>query len=100
MSQDPEPLLLPWIVNPPRRVWWWTILIGLSCLQVIWALRGRWTTRHSLSMLVMVGAIVVAHPVMNRRLPLFRADILQSWRTYVGIALVAISNLIEVGTLF
>jgi hypothetical protein len=32
---------------------------------------------------------------MNRKLPLFRADLLKSWRLYAGIALVAIANLIE-----
>ncbi|HXP88805.1 MAG TPA: hypothetical protein VN841_29055 [Bryobacteraceae bacterium] len=51
--------------------------------------------RHSLSLPVFVLAVLGVHPVMNQRLPLFRADLLKSWRIYVGIALVAIVNLIE-----
>jgi hypothetical protein len=40
-------------------------------------------------------AVLVVHPVMNQKLPWFRADLLRSWRIYAGIALVAIVNLIE-----
>jgi hypothetical protein len=81
--------------NPPRRLWWWTILIGLFCLQVFLAFSDRWTLRHSLSLPVFVAAVFVVHPVMNQRLPLFRMDLLQSRRIYVGIALIAVGNLIE-----
>lgn len=51
--------------------------------------------RHSLSLLVFVVAVLVAHPVMNQRLPLFRADLLRSWRVYAFAALLAIVNVIE-----
>jgi hypothetical protein len=62
---------------------------------VILAFRGEWTIRHSLSLPVFVVAVLVAHPVMNQNLPLFRADLLRSWRIYVFAALVAIVNVIE-----
>ena len=51
--------------------------------------------RHFLSLPVFLVAVLVVHPVMNQKLPLFRADLLRSWRIYAGIALVAIVNLIE-----
>jgi len=51
--------------------------------------------RHSLSLPVFVIALLVFHPVMNQRLPLLRADLLKSWRTYAFVALVAIVNLID-----
>jgi len=62
---------------------------------VVLVFTGGWTMRHSLSLPVFVLAVLGVHPVMNQRLPLFRADLLKSWRIYVGIALVAIVNLIE-----
>jgi hypothetical protein len=51
--------------------------------------------RHSLSLPVFVLAVIIAHPVMNQRLPLFRADLLRSWRIYTFVGLVAIVNSIE-----
>jgi hypothetical protein len=42
-----------------------------------------------------VVAVFVAHPVMNQKLPLLRADLLRSWRIYAFVALIAIVNLIE-----
>ena len=83
----------PWLSN--RRIFWWAILIGISCSQVALALRGPWTMRHSLSLPVFVLAVIIAHPVMNQRLPLFRADLLRSWRIYTFVGLVAIVNSIE-----
>ena len=53
--------------------------------------------RHSISLPIFVVAMLVVHPVMNRPLPLFRMDLLKSWRIYVGIALLAAVNLIEIG---
>jgi hypothetical protein len=95
MEREAEPLVPPWLMNPPRRLLWWALLIGTFCLQVILAFSGRWTVRHSLSLAVLVAAVLVVHPVMNRRLPLFRTDLLKSWRVYVGVALVTIVNFIE-----
>jgi hypothetical protein len=89
-----KPLIPSWLWNG-RRIWWWVMLIGISCVQVVLAFSGRWTVRHSLSLPFMVAAGVVAHPVMNQRLPLIDANLLKSWRIYVAVALVAISNLIE-----
>jgi hypothetical protein len=51
--------------------------------------------RHSLSLPVFVAAVLVPHPVMNQKLPLFRADPLRSWRIYAFAALVAIVNVID-----
>lgn len=53
--------------------------------------------RHSISLPIFVVAMLVVHPVMNRPLPLFQMDVMKSWRIYVGIALVAVVNLIELG---
>ena len=53
--------------------------------------------RHSISLPIFVVAMLVVHPVMNQPLPLFRMDLLKSWRIYVGIALLAVVNLIEIG---
>ena len=70
-------------------------MIGISCAQIVLAFGGGWTLRYSLSLPVMAVALLVAHPVMNQRLPLFRMDVLKSWRVYVAVTLVAIANLIE-----
>jgi hypothetical protein len=72
--------------------------MGISCAQVGLALRGGWTVRHSISLPFFVVAMLLVHPVMNRPLPLFRMDLLKSWRIYVGIALLAVVNLIEINT--
>jgi len=86
--------LLPWL---SRRLWWRTILIGVACLQVLLAFDGGFTKRHSLSLPIFVIAAIVLDPVMGRRVPLFGniVDVLRSWRTYVGISLIAIVNIIE-----
>jgi hypothetical protein len=86
----------PWLSN--RRIFWWALLIGASCSQVLLAIRGGWTVRHSLSLPVFVTAVLVVHPVMNQKLPLLRADLLKSWRVYAFVSLVAIVSLID-GTL-
>ena len=97
MKQDPKPLVSPWLLNPPRWVLWWAVLGGIAFSQVLLVLRGGWTIRHSISFPVFIAAVLVLHPVMKKRLPIFRLDILRSWRTYVGIALIAALNLIELG---
>ena len=51
--------------------------------------------RHTISFLVFAAAFVVLHPLMKQRLPIFRRDIIRSWRTYVGVALIVIVNHIE-----
>jgi len=83
----------PWLSN--RRVFWWALLIAAACSQVVLTFTGGWTVRHFLSLPVFLVAVLVVHPVMNQKLPWFRADLLRSWRIYAGIALVAIVNLIE-----
>ena len=82
-------------MNPPRRLLWWPLLASVSCLQIVLAISGRWTTRHSLSFPVFALAIFVLHPVMNRKLPILSVDILRWWRIYVGVGLLAVCNLIE-----
>jgi hypothetical protein len=71
--------------------------VGIACLQVLLALDGGWTKRHSLSLPIFIVAAIVLDPVMSRRVPLFGnvADVLRSWRTYLGISLFAIFNIIE-----
>jgi hypothetical protein len=59
---------------------------------------GRWTVRHSISLPIFVAAVVVFHPVMKRRLPIFHLDLVRSWRTYVFVALIVVVNLIEQGS--
>lgn len=86
----PTPL---WLSN--RRIAWWALLIGITCSQVALALGGGWTMRHSLSLPIFVIAVLVVHPLMNQKLPLWSADLLKSWRFYAFIAFVAIINLIE-----
>jgi hypothetical protein len=51
--------------------------------------------RHSISLPIFITALVVLHPVMKQKLPLFRVDILRTWRTYVSVALIAAVTLIE-----
>jgi hypothetical protein len=83
----------PWLSS--RRVFWWALLISAACSQVVLVFTGGWTIRHSLSVPFFVVAVFVAHPVMNQKLPLLRADLLRSWRIYAFVALIAIVNLIE-----
>ena len=71
------------------------MLIGIAFLQVVITIGGRWTMRHAISFLVFVAAVVVLQPIMKQRLPIFRFDIVRSWRTYLGVALIVIVNLIE-----
>lgn len=84
-----------WMLNPPRWIMWRAILIGIGCLQVLLLIDGGWTTRHSISFPIFVVAVILFHPVMNRRLGIFERDILRSWRTYVFVALIVVVNLIE-----
>jgi hypothetical protein len=96
MDEDKTTPLVPlWINNPPRWILWWTILIGIACLQVVLIFSGRWTMRHTISFPIFVAAAIVLHPLMKQKLPIFRLDIIRSWRTYVGVALIVVVNLIE-----
>jgi hypothetical protein len=78
-----------------RRIFWWALLVGILCSQVVLAFTGGWTTRHTLSLPVFLAGVFLVHPVMNQKLPLLRMDLLKSWRVYAFVALVAIVNLIE-----
>src|SRR4051812_17674305 len=95
MRKDPNPLMPPWLMNPPRWILWRVLLFGIACIQVLLIFSGGWTTRHSISFPVFIAAVVVLHPVLKKRLPIFCLDILRSWRTYVAIALIVVVNLIE-----
>ena len=50
--------------------------------------------RHTISFCFFIAAVVVLHPLMKQRLPILRMDIVRSWRTYIGIALITVVNLI------
>ncbi len=95
MRQDLKPLIPSWLLNPPRWIIWWGILVGIACLQVLLAFDGGWTVRHSISLPIFIVAVLVLHPIMKKRLPVFSLDIVRSWRTYVGAALIVAVNLIE-----
>ena len=93
--KDPEPLLPAWLVNPPRWVLWWGILISVAYGQVVTAITGRWTVRHSIPLPIFVAGVVVFHQVMKQKLPIFCLDIVRSWSTYVFAALIIVVNVIE-----
>jgi hypothetical protein len=94
-GQTTSPLVPLWLVNPPRWILWWAMLMAIAFLQVVLILSSRWTMHHTISFSIFVAAIVVLHPLMKQRLPIFRLDIVLSWRTYVGVALIVIVNFIE-----
>jgi hypothetical protein len=71
------------------------MLVGLAFIQVVLIVDGRWTMRHTISLTVLIAAVAVLHSPMKQRLPIFRLDIVRSWRTYVGVGLIFIVNLIE-----
>ena len=95
MRQETGPLVPSWFWNPPRWILWWIWLIGIACVQVVLAVSGRWTLRHTMSFPFAVAAVVVLHPVMTKKLPIFCVDLIRSWRTYVFAGLVVVVNLIE-----
>lgn len=90
---SPRNLIYPWLLNPPRWILWRFWLVGIACIEVLLLARGDWSPRHTASFAVFVVAVIVLHPIMNRRLPLFRLDVIRSWRTYAFIALLVIVNL-------
>ena len=89
------PLVPPWLINPPRWILWRAMLIGIACLQVVAILGGRWTMRDTISFPILLAAAIVLHPLMKQRLPIYSLDIIRSWRTYVGVALIVGVNIIE-----
>jgi hypothetical protein len=98
-EEGSKPQLPAWTLNPRRWIFWRACLCGAAGAQMLLLVRGGWTVRHSLSFPLFIAAVIVLHPLMGRKLPIFRLDLVRSWRLYVGAVLLAAINLIEIGSL-